>query len=282
MAEWLDKMRRTHKGPFIRLVAQVVVVFMSILELVALLSDIGFQREVEIYRYVIVISVLIIALVLSIGPWLWQWSPSRQFINRLFIIIRTRIHLVQRRKFVEDFSQPELPNWKFSGEWHTETDENGHFLVVTQSEMGGIAKPCLEWKDYIFKFDTKIVHHSTSWIIRAARRGHYVLLQCQKTRLRPHFFQADRLALVAEWTDPNTVKLPCALPLNEWFTVCIRVAEKTVVVILTVNGEEYEVLNSPLLAPPIAPETYSVGSVGFRASEYECANFRNAYVKRLS
>ena len=187
---------------------------------------------------------------------------------------------IYHEEFREDF-QHNLEDWNYSGDWRVERRGDQNVLIVTKSGSGGIAKPCLSWKDYVFKFETKIVEHDTSWIIRAQDTDNYVMLQCQQNKLRPHFRKDGQFADTSKWTKPITVPIREPLPLNTWFDVRIEVRGTRVVVNVTVNGREKEIFNSPLLEPPIAPGDYPMGSVGFRESVNECAQFRNVRIRRI-
>jgi hypothetical protein len=48
--------------------------------------------------------------------------------------------------------------WEYIGNWHTSQESDQTILIVTDSGKGGIAKPCLLWRDYIFEFETKIIN----------------------------------------------------------------------------------------------------------------------------
>ena len=183
-------------------------------------------------------------------------------------------------EFREDFQQG-LENWEYRGEWRIEREGDGCILIVTESRSGGIAKPCVSWKDYVVEFETRIVNGNTSWIIRAEDTDNYVMLQCQPELLYPHFRTQGRWENLT-WTLENPVRLPFRLPLNTWFGVHIEVRGTLLLVTVTLDGREREILRSSrLLEPPTAPVSYQVGSVGFRESAEECANFRNVRVKRL-
>jgi hypothetical protein len=109
----------------------------------------------------------------------------------------------------------------------------------------------------------------------------YVMLQCGQDRLYPHF-RVNGTWTNPDWTRQNPVILPVLLPLNTWFGVHIEVRGTLVLVTVTVNNREREILNSgTLLEPPTSPTSYPMGSVGFRESANECAHFRNVRVKRL-
>lgn len=66
--------------------------------------------------------------------------------------------------------------WEYSGNWKVELDENGSsVLTVTDSNLGGLALPCLSWADYEVRFDMRIIESQAGWIIRASRLNDYVL-----------------------------------------------------------------------------------------------------------
>jgi hypothetical protein len=106
-----------------------------------------------------------------------------------------------------------LDKWEYYGDWRTEKENGENILIVTDSPIGGIAKPCQLWTDYVFEFETKIIQHNSSWIIRARDIFHYVMLQCRQTELYPHFW-ADGF-----WIYPEQVSfhLPFLLILGSVF-----------------------------------------------------------------
>jgi hypothetical protein len=195
----------------------------------------------------------------------------------------------ERREFLEDFRHG-LEEWEYYGGWRTERVGNHYMLIVTESGNGGIARPCRLWTDYSFEFETKIVKHNTSWIIRARDIFNCVMLQCQPTSLNPHF-RVD-----GEWIKLDPIPLPQQLPVNTWFDVRITVTGTRVIATVRVDGTEREILNDRLLEPGNVPVTvsgdpsqkknifasYPMGSVGFReSSKRECAHFQNVRVTRF-
>jgi hypothetical protein len=243
------------------------------------------------WRYlVIVIMLIVIEILLYLAYADWR---NVAFSIAHFALIAVAAWLLARyqmkpysrepgypEEFCEDF-QHGLEKWEYHGDWRTEREGDGHILIVTESERGGIVQPCLSWKDYIFEFETRIVNGNTSWIIRAKNILSYVMLQCGQDRLYPHF-RVNGTWTNPDWTRQNPVILPVLLPLNTWFGVHIEVRGTLVLVTVTVNNREREILNSgTLLEPPTSPTSYPMGSVGFRESANECAHFRNVRVKRL-
>jgi hypothetical protein len=107
------------------------------------------------------------------------------------------------------------------------------------------------------------------------------MLQCQQRNLYPHFRLNGNWANL-DWTKQNPVNLPVALSPHTWFGVRVEVRYVHVMVTLIVDGKEWVIpyIPGPLLVPPIAPTQYLVGSIGFRESSHECAQFRNILVTR--
>jgi hypothetical protein len=205
---------------------------------------------------------------------LWFWS------THFGVQISKGNHYKVSEEFRENF-QNKLENWEYDGKWETRKDGENTILVVTDSSYGGIAKPCLLWRNYIFEFETKIVNKNTTWVIRAKDARNYVMFQCQSDKIYPHFLQASKWKNL-DWTKQNPILLERSLPFGTWIKVIIEVRASEIKITLNVNGVEMQVLNSDhLLTSPIAPQTYDVGSVGFRASSNECAHFRNISVKEL-
>jgi hypothetical protein len=199
-------------------------------------------------------------------------------------------------KFSEKFQTPLIGNWYSTGNWRIEPgDEGANYLVVTDSEAGGIIKHCLDWRDYKFEFETKIINLTSSWIVRAKDTLNYVMLQCNLTEIRPHF----RNGFI--WCWKESYRLPFELSVNRWFRVQIIVRDMRVVVkISDADDVMHEVLNSDLLKSPIMvadcsglnlnhPEkaqilfgsSFTHGSVGFREHGSETAHFRNVNIVKL-
>jgi hypothetical protein len=186
-----------------------------------------------------------------------------------------------QEQFTECF-EGGLGHWEYDGAWRVIREDDKHTLVVTNSEIGGIAQPCRLWTDYTCEFETKIAKSNTSWVVRAKDTSTYVMLQCETGRIYPHF-RVNGTWTNLDWTRRNPVPLPVTLPLDTWFGVRIEVKDFHVMVTLIVDGKEIVVsaMTNPLLKPPIAPIEYAIGSVGFRESGNECAYFRRISVKKI-
>ena len=80
----------------------------------------------------VMVSWLITAIAV---PFLWPQKPGDYFHDNFSAGVNPRV-------------------WNYVGQWQSRLDENGKpVLVVTESEMGGIAIPCLSWVDYELEFE---------------------------------------------------------------------------------------------------------------------------------
>ncbi len=196
----------------------------------------------------------------------------------------------ERSEFCEDFRRG-LDQWEYNGAWRTEKEDGRYMLTVTESFDGGIAMPCVLWRDYDFQFETKIVRGNTTWLIRAKDILNYVMLQCGQSELNPHF------RVNGMWVKLPPVSLPVQLPVNTWFGVRITVQGTRVIARATVGKRETEIYNGDLLSTGVRGYvigeedsaqradlilSYMVGSIGFReASSAESAHFRNVHVRKI-
>lgn len=212
------------------------------------------------------------------------------WISVLTYHIYRRERIANERIFVDSFEHG-LDQWEYYGGWRTDREGNEKILIVTDSDAGGYARPCRLWNDYLFEFETKIVQSNTAWVIRASDILNYVMLQCGRAEIIPHF------RVNGFWFKLDPVPLSITLPSNQWFRVNIRVAGIRVVVTVSLNNQETELLNSTLLEPKVVQAiitqgestqrlpivfSYPMGSVGFREwGNTECAHFRNVRVTKL-
>lgn len=237
------------------------------------------------WRYLVVGSLLIVLealLCLAYTDWRIIAFSSLHFALvavAAWLLSRYHLKLHSHVDFFEDF-ECGLENWSYHGQWRTEKDGDRSILVVSESENGGIARPCQSWTDYVFEFETKIVKHDTSWLVRAKDTRNCVMLQCEQDRVLPYFRREGDWS-PRDWAEKHQALLPVTLPLDTWFGVRIETREAELIVTMTLNDMESEILRKSLLEPPIAPMRYSVGSVGFREAGDRCAHFRNVRVRRI-
>jgi len=222
------------------------------------------------------------------------WLPGVLFLWLLTITIYLyrKEKIVYEREFKDDF-QHGLQKWEYYGDWRSERDDGGNILSITNSDIGGIAKSCRLWDDYIFTFETKIIQSNSSWIIRASDILNYVMLQCSPTEIIPHF------RVQGQWFKMQPVALTTPLPMNEWLKIRIMVKGTRVVATAKLNAKEKVLIDQLLLEPQVVPVqvaipntvpsqfnfifSFPLGSVGFRESgNAEHADFRNVHVTKIT
>jgi hypothetical protein len=227
-------------------------------------------------------------LLIAIGNWLVWLALVWLAVLTFYTYRKDRVS--SEKEFRDDFGQG-LEKWEYYGDWKSEREGSGHILIVTNSDAGGLAKPCRLWNDYEFEFETKIVQSNSAWIIRASDILNYVMLQCGQGEIIPHF-RVNGL-----WFKMPSIPLTKQLPLNEWFGVRIRVSGTRVVATAIVEMKEMILLDRALLEPQIVSVqttqgtinqqlnlafSFPLGSVGFREwGNTECAHFRNVRVSKI-
>lgn len=187
--------------------------------------------------------------------------------------------------FCDDFSKG-LADWDYQGDWHSRRVDGKYFLEVTGSDRGGVVSQCGRWTDYIFRFQTMIANKNTSWLMRASDLGNYAMLQCEPTRINPHF------RIQGQWWLLRSRPLPMSIPLGTWFNVGIHVRGTNVQVDIAVDGTSHRVLDESLFSGTYQMQRlgtaefvgqtvqFPSGSVGFREDADEKAYFRHIEVTR--
>ncbi|MGH9827605.1 MAG: family 16 glycoside hydrolase, partial [Blastocatellia bacterium] len=159
---------------------------------------------------------------------------------------------------------PDNPaSWTFSDEG----------IGVTHSAIGGIFKRGNDWSNYEFSFEFRIIRDNGSWIVRASSLEHYVMIQCTADRIRPHIRRLQESGAV-ETTPikPEGLPLKTELRLGQWATVRTDVNGSSIRVF--VEGDE-------IWRDETFLSDFPTGSVGFRCSGHENAQFRKIRVRRL-
>jgi len=203
-------------------------------------------------------------------------------------------------EFRDDFSRG-LYNWEFGGEgWKIEREGDSPVLSVSESQDGGITKKGFSWSDYEFSFETKVVKDASGWLIRAANRNNYVMIQLSlkdggKPMLRPHYRYFDQ---EAPWISLGEVGIETEIKRLEWIKVKIVVRGSTVDVFLDGKHELHLFLPDPVRlekvrkvhdlygdevkqAEGFVALNYPTGRVGFRCEAQEHAHFKDVRVKPL-
>jgi len=171
--------------------------------------------------------------------------------------------------------------WDYVGDWRVEED----YMVITNSDEGGISKVGSQWENYTFSFEMKIISQCLGVIVRATDLNNYYMFQISQTqmKIRPHrrvemqevikikkneTEEITSVRTYALWNiaEDKSPTLNPNLNLSEWHKAEIRV-----------NGESIQMkIDNDIVLTEKSILKIPVGKIGFR-------NFGNekALVKKI-
>jgi hypothetical protein len=200
--------------------------------------------------------------------------------------------------FSDDFRNGLDPRiWQYDGNWKVELGEDGKaLLTVTDSNIGGLALPCLPWTDYEVNFEMRILNLDGGWIIRASGLYDYVHQKLNKEKIVTLYRISGVFPKVGEMKHGEPIKL------NMWYPIRLLARGEWLSVYVKVNGKESLVFQDRALGDKspiqvgfiqkieegssvssqqlIAP-SFRSGSFGFRIHGEECAQYRKIRAYRL-
>ncbi len=181
----------------------------------------------------------------------------------------------------------------FVGRGNLRFSRNGKCFEITNSDAGFILPKTLNWDDYIYKFDFKIISTSIGFIVRADNLSNGVMYQIFIDRIRPH------LRINGEWIAADDVTLEKVLSLDSWYKLLVT-CEKRDVKILILDKNENTVCDRSFIIPPSIKVTrsetnssghntitytqnvdFDFGAVGLRNSNSERAFVKNIFIERM-
>ena len=215
----------------------------------------------------------------------WLFTPTAINLNLFSVMVVTVIFfqvgylidtlLFKKNKkeilFEDNFKQG-LIRWEYeSGKI---TIENTNELSITRSSTGVLTKNGQNWRNYVFRFETKIANKCSAWIVRARDFNNYVMFQFNKSGIRLHY-RIQGMWDVAKEEKPVRVKITD----NEWFNVKIEInGDRAIIFIKDTEVYNEEVFSSNPEDPKIKFISFPVGRIGFREWGQEHAYFRNIRV----
>ncbi|MDP3997272.1 MAG: DUF1080 domain-containing protein [bacterium] len=128
--------------------------------------------------------------------------------------------------FKDDFSHG-LVNWEYGGEsWTTQRGEKGYELNITNSGGGGITNFGFSWDNYEFSFECKLLNRNVGWIVRAADRDNYIMIQLSNTHdkitINPHYHVRSGWFSISQTLNASE-KLLNSIKAQDWLKVRIIV-----------------------------------------------------------
>jgi len=268
---WLRTQKRNLRNWLVALLAVIGYVFVSNIQAIIPFLALNFQL---VFDTVLVVWIgVLVAL-----PFLWPQKPGDMF--------------------TEDFKRGLNPRvWEYEGGWKVELDEDGHsVLTVTDSNLGGLALPCLSWADFELQFDTRIIAGNTGWIIRASSLNDYVHQKLDTVRLAT-LYRVEGLL-------PTVGSIEHSLPIHEkqWFSVRLLARGNWLSTYMKLKGKEHLIFQDqalgvkppaqvevrseekyphPFAATTIVTPSFRTGSFGFRLHVKDKAQYRNLRAYRL-
>lgn len=167
-----------------------------------------------IYDLITLISNLVITVVLFLAIsafWAFILSLFTFTVSTFYIIyLRTK----ERSFYFYSFDKPgQDTDWVGSGKLGLVRNEKAY--EITDSSAGFILPKTLNWDDYNYKLDFKIVRTSLGFIVRAMNLSNSVMFQILENRIKPH------LRINGEWIWLDEMKLEKNLNLDRWYQLVV-------------------------------------------------------------
>jgi len=222
------------------------------------------------------------------------------FLFTVIVLITSLIYIVYRKTKDKDFFFLPMDTYDSKKDWVGRGELNylrgGSCYEISNSHSGFIFPKTLNWDDYYFSFDFKIINASLGWIVRAVNLSNYLMFQCFQDYVKPH------IRINGEWIvfPPEKVNFMFdeKLQIDEWYKAII-ICEKRDMRIKITSYKNKEVFfdrnwsipedrvqviyskdgnNELKLSQTI---DFDFGAVGFRNHGHEKGYFKNVLVEKL-
>lgn len=207
------------------------------------------------------------------------------------------IYLRLREKdfyFVGLAKRQDKDDWIGRGNFEYRRTNNAY--IITSSEPGYIFSKTLNWNDYRFDFEFKIINDCVGAIVRAANLSDYVMFQIRDYGIRPH------IRINGGWKSweakESNLEFENKLSSDSWYK-CSITCEKDLVTILIKKGADAQfnrswtisherlgfpfpqIENDPKPTVIHFPINLDYGTIGFRNSGGETALVKNIFLEKL-
>lgn len=250
-------------------------------------------------RFRVDIITCIVAVICYAVAYLLQDSPALAFTLSTGITFAATLVIIYSRLSERDFyfealqAPSDKDNWIGEGTFQYERVQGA--FEITRSYSGFLFSKALNWSDYRFGFEFKILNASVGAIVRATDLSNLVMLQFFEDRIRAHI-RVNGLWLY--WDPPITgLTYREKLDMNRWHR-CLLECDKGSIQIRIFQNDE-AVLDR-LWKIPLGPLTFlaesedkktnvripfpvnlEFGTVGFRNDGAEDAAVKNVLVEKL-
>jgi hypothetical protein len=180
------------------------------------------------FKFDILTTLSTIGLV-SLAILLWQNQLTLMLTSVLMVTIFLIIIIYLKVKekdfyFISLTKREDKEDWIGDGKF--EYSRVSKCFQVTQASPGCIYSKCLNWSDYKYEFEFKLMKTCLGAVLRAVNLSNYVMMQITQTGIRPH------VLVNGGWMawEANTVNLefPKELSFEEWYK-CQLVCDKNTI-----------------------------------------------------
>lgn len=230
----------------------------------------------------------------------WQNQATLLFAS-IFVIFTFLIIAIYSQVMNKDSYLISLTNRDDKDDWIGrgvfEYDRVHNAYLMTNSEPGFIYSQCLNWSDYLFEFEFKIIKDCLGVIVRATNLSNYVMLQIREGGIRPHIkINGGWLS----WEHQNVgLTFDKNISLDRWYkcslfcekdSISITIADKKATVLQRSWSMPYGRLGFPFPQKENDPQPtvihftadFNYGTVGFRNSGKEKALVRCCLIEKIS
>ncbi|MBU0974871.1 hypothetical protein KKD03_04180 [Patescibacteria group bacterium] len=232
----------------------------------------------------------------------FKYAEDQQsiLISLLIITIISFILIINLRLRDKDFFYIAFTKRKEKDDWigrgYFEFRKTSNSYLITNSEPGFIFSKTLNWSDYSFEFDFKIIKDCLGAVVRAINLSDYVMLQIRDYGIRPH------IRINGGWrpweAKETGLEFDKKLSKDNWYK-CKIACEKDLIDISIIRNsktifqrvwsiphdriafpfpQKENELNPPSIHFPI---NLDYGTVGFRNAHKEKALIKNMLIEKL-
>lgn len=232
----------------------------------------------------------------------FRYAPNEKIILLLSVVITfvSFLLILFLRLREKDFYFRDLTKREHKDEWIGrgvfEYRLSNDAYLITNSETGYIFSKTLNWADYSYTFEFKILNHCLGAVVRAVNLSDYVMFQIRREGIRPH------IRINGGWrpweAEESGLLFDDKLSSDMWYK-CTLVCEKDLINISIRQGNNtlidrsweipHERLSFPFpqseedAKPTIIhfPIDLNFGSVGFRNAGREKALVKNLLIEKI-
>jgi hypothetical protein len=170
---------------------------------------------------------------------------------------------------------------------------------ITESHAGYIYPSVLDWSDYRFEFDFKIINSCLAWIVRASNLSNYVMLQCGLKGIDPHI-RLNGQWIIKRHEEPDVnLSFEKTLSPDTWYKAKIICEKRNLRIVIynkknPIFDRHWKIPEQLVINYKVAPDPkdkravqfiqnidFDFGAIGFRDHGDEKGLIKNIYIEKL-